>query len=218
MRVRAHEKKMRSRDITFMVIVAVSILVPLSLAFAWFMVVDEAINTFKTPDLPFSFEVTEEFTVPSSTTFGTTTPKVVNVTNTGELPGFVRVMILAEIISADGTVLPAEPGRAFVLGGLNTTTWSSSDLNMWADGQDGYYYYLGKLAPGEVTSQPLFTEISLAGNLGDEYVDARYKVEIKIEAVEVTATKYRESWWESPQPPIDMTRLLIDGVLEPLTH
>jgi len=158
---------------------------------AWFTSSDTRVNPFRTPDLPFLFEITEEFTPPGTVNPGQSVPKVVEVTNTGELPGFARLLVMAEIIGGDGTVLPGNPGAEFSFTDLNETDWKY--------GGDGYYYYLGKLAPGE-TSPALFTGVTLADGLGAEYENAGMKIEVKLEAVEVAKWKYRESWWQGATP------------------
>ena len=175
--------------LTFSLILGTLIL--LGSIFAWFASSDARTNPFKVPALPFAFEITEEFTPPGIVDPGQNIPKAVSVANTGELPGFVRVLVIAEIIGADGTVLPGNPGAEFTFTGLNTTKWKY--------GGDGYYYYLDKLVSGE-TTPALFTGVTLASGLGDEYMNAAMKIDVKLEAVETAKWKYREAWWQGVTP------------------
>jgi hypothetical protein len=206
------------RPALFVLVAAASALVLLATAFAWFTASDEKVNTFEAPELPFSFEISEAFTPPGATVPGIPVPKAVDVRNTGELPGFVRVAVLVEIVGADGTLLPAGPGDTYTLDGLNTTAWSPPDAKMWAEGDDGWFYYLGRLAPGAVTAQPLMGGVTLAVGLGPDYQGATVKAEVVLEAVEVARWKYREGWWGAASAPTDPTWLKIDGVLSALAQ
>jgi len=100
---------------------------------------------------------------------------------------------------------------------LNVTDWSAGNTSLWADGCDGYYYYLGRLDVGEITSQPLFTSVTLNPDLGSEYDNAVFSIEVKVEAVSAQKWEYRTSWWNSASPPASPPLILIDGALAPLS-
>jgi hypothetical protein len=200
----------------FVLMIAVSMVMVLvvGIAYAYFINNDSVKNVLKSQDLTFRFIIDEVFTSPENVRPGQTIQKIVNVKNVGDETGFVRLLILAEIIAADGTVLEAIPGTTFTFGGLNTTDWSPGNTRLWANGGDGYYYYLDKLDAGQTTTQPLFSSVTLAAGLPAAYQDASMKIEIKVEASEISRTKYRDGWWKNGDNAPSSTALLrIDEVL-----
>ena len=185
--------------------------------YSWFTNAEQADNVFRTPDFLFSFQVEEEFDPPGSVAPGQNVEKVVHVRNIGDEAGLIRVLVLVEIFSEDGVVLQATPGATFTFIGLNTTDHSLGNTNMWADGGDGYYYYLGKLESGKITEQPLFSGIQLSAGLGTEYVGADMKIEIKVEASETSREKYRDGWWKNgDNAPTALDLIPIDDALKNL--
>jgi alternate signal-mediated exported protein len=178
-----------------MVVFSISLLLSVGTVYAYSTEMDWLTNVLKSQNLTFSFKVDEQFISPKTIKPGQKVAKVVNVVNTGDEAGFVRVLALARIIAADGSVLEAIPGTTFTFNGLNTTTWPATGAKMWAEGNDGYYYYLGRLEPGKATSQPLFEGVTLATGLPAEYKDATFKIEIKVEVSETVRAKYRDGWW-----------------------
>jgi hypothetical protein len=84
----------------------------------------------------------------------------------------------------------------------------------WRLGEDGYYYYLEVLNPGQ-EADPLFTQVRLAPGLGPEYQEATMKIEVKMEGVDYYKDHYREAWWEV-SPPVLTNLAAIDGALQAL--
>jgi hypothetical protein len=123
------------------------------------------------------------------------------------MPGFVRILVFVEIISEENTALEAIPGTTFAFVGLDST--------LWADGEDGYFYYLELLEGGQTTVQPLFTGVKLASGLPATYDNARMRIEIKVEASEPLREKYRDGWWKNGDvAPGTPTLQSIDSILE----
>ncbi|MCL2014335.1 MAG: hypothetical protein FWG69_05035 [Oscillospiraceae bacterium] len=207
----------RQRFLLLLLAVSLGFILLAGSTYSWFTQSDEAVNILKTQDLRFSFETAEEFTPPQTVETGQNVMKVVNVKNTGDIPGFVRVLVFAEIISDDGTVLEAIPGVTFKFEDLNVTDWTLGSTKMWADGGDGYYYYLNILDTDKTTVQSLFNGVTLMLNSEPEYNDARMKIEIKTEAAEAVCEKYRGGWWDMPDNPPDEPDLIpIDDILQEL--
>lgn len=74
------------------------------------------------------------------------------VRNTGDIPAYIRVAVVANTIDGDGNIT----GMATLPAGwLNGTAWT--------EGSDGYYYYNGVVQPGDTTSNLLKTNIPLSG-------------------------------------------------------
>lgn len=98
--------------------------------------------------------------------------KVVYVENVGSVPFYTR-------ISMDNIIIPG-PGVEAEL----SFEHISLDLNEedWAE-QDGFYYYKEALQPGEKT-EPLFTKVSFAPEMGNEYMNAKVEVYVLAQAVQ----------------------------------
>ena len=95
----------------------------------------------------------------------TTVTKIAEIRNTGASDAWVRVKVL----QGDGT-----PDTGLVELKLNTIDWTE---------KDGYYYYNKFLKPGEITA-PVFTSVSFAADMGDEYQDATAAVDVFAQAVQ----------------------------------
>jgi len=198
----------RQRPLVLLLTLLISGVMVVGSTFSWFTQKDSRTNTFQTKELVFQIKLQEDFTPPGGVNPGQTVEKIVNATNTGDVPGFVRVMVLTDITTQDGTPLDAIPGTTFTYDNLNTTDW--------ADGGDGYYYYLGLLNPGDTTVQPLFTSVTLASNLGPEYDDAIINVQVKVDAVNNQKWNYRVAWWNSANPLTTPPLSSIDNTLKNL--
>ena len=100
----------------------------------------------------------------------TTVTKIAEIRNTGASDAWVRVKVEKNIkLQGDGT-----PDTGLVELKLNTVDWTE---------KDGYYYYNKILKPGEITA-PIFTAVSFAADMGDEYQDAAATVDVFAQAVQ----------------------------------
>ena len=186
----------------------ISIVMVLGGTMAWFTSSDNVVNPFHTVDMQFDLSIVETF-IPTSAGPGDTVTKEVAVTNNGDLPAFVRLMVLPEILAADGeTLLPVGGGD------VNPLTYEGLDSgDNWLYGGDGYWYYLKKLDLGQTTPL-LFTGVTLHEDLPDEYQNATMTIDVKLEAARTTPGEYRSSWWGDPEEPTDATLKEIDGKLQ----
>ena len=97
--------------------------------------------------------------------------KIVTVENTGASEAWVRVKVDKTIILAN-----EDKGNPEVMElNINTEDWTE---------QDGYYYYNDPLAPGE-TTPPLFTTVTFAPEMGNEYQGSKAHIDVKADAVQV---------------------------------
>lgn len=101
---------------------------------------------------------------------GTEVTKIAEVTNTGTAPVWVRVQVTLDVYAADESQLSPE----YVTIDFNETDWTYFE---W------YYYYNRALAPGE-TTEPLFTTVTFAPTMGNEYQNSTAYVEVKAGAVQ----------------------------------
>jgi len=187
--------------------IVVSVLLVAGSTLAWYISTDSAPNNFKGDKLRFNIELIDVFTRPSTPPLpGSSFKKIVGATNTGDIPGFVRLLVQPIVFARDlsgATPLPAELGvEVLLFHGDPPSLVPGYDTAHWLLGEDGYFYYLGVLMPGE-TAPPLFTYAGLAGTsvLGPEYISATMKIEVKVEGVDYYQWNYCNAWWENPASP-----------------
>lgn len=100
----------------------------------------------------------------------TTVTKIAEIRNTGASDAWVRVKVEKNImLQGDGM-----PDTGLMELKRNTVDWTE---------KDGYYYYNKILKPGEATA-PIFTAVSFAADMGDEYQNAAATVDVFAQAVQ----------------------------------
>lgn len=175
----------------------VSLLLTGGATFAWFVNTSGEENKFESGEYKFEMELFDDFTPPSTPPNpGGSFSKTVSATNTGDIPGFVRLLVQVTAFKNDpsqATPLPMKISREVNL---------NIDTANWMLGEDGYYYYLGLLRPGD-TAPPLFTDVILGGYgvLDSQYYNAEIKIEVKVEGVDYYKWHYRDGWWANPASP-----------------
>ena len=103
---------------------------------------DPVVNTFTPGEV--SCQVEEKFE-------GNNVKTEAVVKNTGNVPAYIRVAVVANTIDAQGNITGMETLPA---GWLNTAKWTEVD---------GFYYYKGVVQPGDVTDNLLNADINLEG-------------------------------------------------------
>ena len=106
---------------------------------------------------------------------GTSATKIVEVKNTGASDAWVRVKVEKQIGAQPETDAGAEIDPNIVTLDINTKEW--------IDGGDGYYYYNSPVKPGE-TTVPIFTAVTFAPEMGNEFQNATATVDILAQAVQ----------------------------------
>lgn len=127
--------KMSSKKITA-IIASVVLACGLSVGgtIAWLFDEASVTNTFEMADVEGSIPETFEDNVKSD----------VKVTNTGDIPAYVRVMLTPTIMNADNSIANVTPEF-----GTNYT-WTLNDDD-WFKGSDGFYYYRTPVEAGGKT-------------------------------------------------------------------
>ena len=97
--------------------------------------------------------------------------KIVTVKNTGASDAWVRIKVDMTIKLANG-----DKGNPEVM---------KLDIKdaFWTE-QDGYYYYNKPLKPGE-TTPPLFTNVTFAPEMGNQFQGSTAHIDVKADAVQV---------------------------------
>lgn len=104
--------------------------------------------------------------------------KVVYVENRGSVPFFTRIQ--KETIVTPGPGVTAELTDEYISVDINTECWIE---------QGDFYYYYRILQPGEKT-EPLFTKVSFAPEMGNEYQNATVEVYVLAQAVQSANNGY----------------------------
>lgn len=104
--------------------------------------------------------------------------KVVYVENRGSVPFFTRIQ--KETIVTPGPDVTAELTDEYISVDINTECWIE---------QGDFYYYYRILQPGEQT-EPLFTKVSFAPEMGNEYQNATVEVYVLAQAVQSANNGY----------------------------
>ena len=101
-----------------------------------------------------------------------TVSKVVSVKNTGDLPVYIRIKLEKTVNDESG--LPAN-WQDKISCNLNLTDWTLLD---------GYYYYNRALEAGQ-TTEPLFSEVTFAASMGNEFVNKTLQFTVTSQATQV---------------------------------
>ena len=104
--------------------------------------------------------------------------KVVYIKNTGETPYFVRIKVTKSIELAEGVVGTANPDYVTIMTdgkeGFNTAKWTQ---------KGDFWYYNGIVEPGKST-EPLFTDVKLSGDMDNMYAKCQAKVDVSAQMVQ----------------------------------
>lgn len=179
-------------------VLLVTFVIVAGVTYAWGRYTDSVKNSFFSAQDQFTVQIDETFTPPTAVTPGQHVEKRVTVVNTAGLPAVVRVMVFPSIIGAENTMLEANLHQQIKL-------THALDTENWMDGNDGYFYYLHILQPGEA-APPLLQGVQIDRDLGDAYQNAHLQIFVKSEASNIRKWSYRDSWWNGATPSSDPLR------------
>ena len=105
---------------------------------------------------------------------GETYSKIPKVKNVDSGDAWIRMKLEKSVRLADGSTgeLPEDAIQLDL------------DEENWLDGGDGYFYYKEILKPTE-TTEPLFTTVTLKKELENEFMNAKFSLDLTAEAVQV---------------------------------
>ena len=116
---------------------------------------------------------------------GDTADKIVYVENTGDNAFYTRIRLTLSAQSPDGGTL----GTDIIAFNIDTANWQP--------GMDGWYYFTSAVDAGAQTT-PLFTEVSLLPETGNDYMDADVGIQVLAQAVQKVnngATVWQAAGW-----------------------
>lgn len=131
----------------------------------------------------------------------TSVPKIVTVANKGSLEVYVRIKLELTITktpehSDEQTLIPSD-WKKYVECHFNLTPENADDKAYWYLHEDGYYYYMKPLAPGEET-EFLFNSVLFAPAMGNEFTNTTISFVVTAEATQTfdngTTPLQAEGW------------------------
>ena len=169
--------------------------------FAWFTSKDTVTNQFATtgtdePNNPDAgIKIEEEFEKPENVLPGTETNKDVRVKSTAKYDQFIRVKFEKKFIktNGDGTKTDVTDKLDTSLIELNFTNYlkDTKAEGTWFEGEDGYYYYIGKVAGGSYTNM-LLDSVTLSSNAGNEYKNLEFDVTVVADSIQSFNEAYKD--------------------------
>ena len=160
--------------------------------FAWFTSKDTVTNQFATtgtdepgnPDAGIKIE--EEFQKPENVLPGTETNKDVRVKSTAKYDQFIKT-------NGDGTKTDVTDKLDTSLIELNFTNYlkDTKAEGTWFEGEDGYYYYIGKVAGGSYTNM-LLDSVTLSSKAGNEYKNLEFDVTVVADSIQSSNEAYKD--------------------------
>lgn len=167
---------------------------------AWFTSNDSVTNIFETgkvnnPDDANGngVEIWEDYTPATSVIPGDTTTKLVQTQNTTDYDSFIRVKITPqwekEKVTIDDKEIQLFADKIILNFGENL----GDTYGKWLKGDDGYYYYMGKVAGGKFTN-PLLESVTLKSDAGNEYRGVKFDVLVEAESIQADNNAHNDQW------------------------
>ena len=122
---------------------------------------------------------------------GAAVEKSVSVENTGTLAMYLRVTVDKKIVLSEANE-GSDVDTSLVSFNLNATYWEE---------REGFYYYREPLMPDQ-TTEPLFTTVSFAPEMGNTYTNSTITLDVKAYATQVSdngASVFEVQHWPAVQ-------------------
>lgn len=205
---------------------------------AWFTSQDKATNAFNTASNKDNsgIKIVEEFEKPTNMLPGDSVNKDVQVSNTATYDQFIRVKFVPRFVelgkdsdgkevrtpitqrkASDGTMHQLDTNKII----LNFTEWFNKDIKdvkdaangTWVKGNDGYYYYMGKVAPEKWTNT-LLDSVTLDKNSGNDYVGLGFDIDVEADSTQASNNAHKD--WAKDSGIIEkLDKLQDQGVVDP---
>lgn len=186
--------------LTMSVALLLSVAVGITLAYV-FTNTNSVENTFKPSKVSCAVvENDSAIEYPGNVVHTGTTKKNVKIKNTGDTDAYIRVAVVVNWMSEDGTkVWATKP----VAGEDKDYTISYKLSNGWIDGGDGYYYYTQPVDPGDMTNILITSATQIAtGPKGTDGTQYYLSIEIVASAIQSSgmgANSAQEAWAKAQQ-------------------
>lgn len=189
---------------------------------AWFTSQDKMTNTFNTASNKDNngsgIKIIEEFKKPENMLPGDEVNKDVQVSNITTYDQFIKVKFTPKFVEVtkdgSGKEVRTEIKTREIIdeeGNKKTCNLDTSKIKLkftdnlktdgskgsWVKGNDGYYYYMGKVAPEQFTNT-LLDSVTLASNAGNEYRGLGFDVDVEAESIQASNNAYAD-WVKSDE-------------------
>ena len=190
--------------LTMSVALLLAVAVGITIAYI-FTETDPVENTFKPSKVACAVVENGREPVTGDTVGISTSKENVQIKNTGNTDAYIRVAVVVNWMSEDGTrVWATKPVKSTDgTDGDYTITYNLED-NDWIDGGDGYYYYTRPVAPGEKTGVLITnaTQLVAKGPVGTDNTQYYLSIEIVASAIQSSgmgAESAQDAWAKSQQ-------------------
>lgn len=204
---------------------------------AWFTSQDSVKNTFNTAssngENGKGIRIEEKFVEPKNMLPGDNVNKDVQVSNTATYDQFIRVKFIPRFVelgkdsngkevrtpitqrqTSDGTMHQLDTNKII----LKFTERFNKDIKdaangTWVKGNDGYYYYMGKVAPKKWTNT-LLDSVTLDTAAGNEYRGLGFDIDVEAESTQASNNAHKD--WAKGSGIIEkLDKLQDQGVVDP---
>lgn len=201
---------------------------------AWFTSQDKATNTFNTAsnngENGKGIKIVEEFEKPENMLPGDNVNKDVQVSNTATYDQFIRVKFIPRFVelgkdsngkevrtpiterkASDGTMHQLDTTKIILKFTERLKTDGSN--GSWIEGKDGYYYYMGKVAPEKWTNT-LLDSVTLDKNSGNDYIGLGFDIDVEADSTQASNDAHKD--WAKDSGLIEkLDKLQAQGVVNP---
>ena len=172
--------------------------------YAWFTSTDTVENKFQTGSIIEDLdkdgngvEIWEEFEEPKNVVPGDTDTKLVQVQNTTTYDSFIRVRFEIKWDKDISNTIQLN-GKEVELVQLNFENNLVDDQTKnpdgkWYKAEDGWYYYMGKVAGGQFTN-PLLESVTLSTDTPNDYRGLKYTVNVIAESIQADNDAHDSEW------------------------
>ncbi len=176
---------------------------------AWFTSKDEVTNTFSTasdgsnggnPEAGIKIHEIFDAVAAGKVLPGSEVNKDVRVQNKATYDQVIRVKF-EKVWKANGkpdVSLDKLDKDLILLGYQNLSTTNPGEANKWIEGEDGYFYFNAKIAPGEYTEY-LLDHVILSNEADNQYKDFGYDVIVKAESIQASNDAVSSGWTTAPE-------------------
>lgn len=194
---------------------------------AWFTSQDSVKNPFNTAsngENGKGIKIVEEFIEPKNMLPGDEVNKDVQVKNTATYDQFIRVKLTPTFVDpqngdrkkitqreVDGETYDLDTSK-IKLKFKNLAVDKGNETWFKMDG-DNHYYYIGKVAPNELTKM-LLDSVTLVDNAGNEYRGIGFDIDVEAESTQASHGAYKE-WTTDRELLNKFEELEKQGVVEP---
>ena len=170
---------------------------------AWFTSQDQLTNKFNTgsnnsEESKTGIKIVEEFEEPKNMLPGDEVNKDVQVKNTTTYDQFIRVKFKPKFVdttSGDRKEITEVQGQKLdtkniILNFTKNLNKSKAD-GTWFEGNDGYYYYMGKVG-SEKWTNTLLDSVTLAKEAGNEYRGLGFDIDVESDSIQASNDAYKD--------------------------